>query len=503
MGHLWQRQVVFPPPYSRIHPDCCTPGASVLQLPQNPLHFPSASPASQSRQAREDDENEEDDEDEDDDRSGAHAILHVLAPSPLRPQRSAFASPPRPSSASAQTRAFFDALLALPGSTPGAPRLVYVRDTPTLAPSSAAWYPHLLAAARARRQGTAARAAAHVAHPTVLVFGCTPPLAGAGAGIDEPPAPSIVNLLTAARGAGGSGPAPPRARSGAWGEDDAGDAARAARLRVRLRKWERGGTGALADELPALDAEEGEPAPPRGMVVLGGAGGGLPGALSSLLRGAGGGRRPVEDAGGRFFRSAVLVPRVREAERERACRVARRREINELTMRMGVGAVGGVLSRMEDRPAEETPAAEGAADDATTAAADAPLDAEPSAAARMWDDWGRRLEAWTTVRQIADRALGAALAGGAPAGVLEPTGVAWGAVHAAWAAQRGARDVRKAWAGGAGEKEDVADDAPAVEADELVERVKSDPDLDQHEQRLLGCIVDAGGSPISATSRGR
>jgi hypothetical protein len=76
-------------------------------------------------------------------------------------------------------------------------------------------------------------------------------------------------------------------------------------------------------------------------------------------------------------------------------------------------------------------------------------------------------------------------------------------VHGAWAAQRGARDVRKAWAGGAGEKEDVADDAPAGEADELVERVKSDPDLDQHEQRLLGCIVDAGGSPTSRASRGR
>ena len=36
--------------------------------------------------------------------------------------------------------------------------------------------------------------------------------------------------------------------------------------------------------------------------------------------------------------------------------------------------------------------------------------------------------------------------------------------------------------------EDVEDES----ADELLERIKQDPELEQHEQRLLPCIVDTG-----------
>jgi SpoVK/Ycf46/Vps4 family AAA+-type ATPase len=187
-----------------------------------------------------------------------------------------------------------------------------------------------------------------------------------------------------------------------------------------------------------------------------------------------------------FFRASVLVPGMRLQAEERLCRMSRRREINELAMRMGVGAVGGVLERAEAVEVKgEGERQEGSKED-------------------MWDDWSNQFEPWTSVRQIADRAVGSVVSSGLPQQkklALEPTPVPWTTVHHAWAAQRSAHNLRKSFMRDSVVKvkqkdaEEEHEDAEGEETegekvDEVVERVRQDPDLEQHEQRLLSCIVD-------------
>jgi hypothetical protein len=189
-----------------------------------------------------------------------------------------------------------------------------------------------------------------------------------------------------------------------------------------------------------------------------------------------------------FFRASVLVPGMRLQAEERLCRMSRRREINELAMRMGVGAVGGVLERAEAVEVKgEGERQEGSKED-------------------MWDDWSNQFEPWTSVRQIADRAVGSVVSSVLPQQkklALEPTPVPWTTVHHAWAAQRSAHNLRKSFMRDSVVKvkqkdaEEEHEDAEGEETegekvDEVVERVRQDPDLEQHEQRLLSCIVDPG-----------
>jgi hypothetical protein len=44
-----------------------------------------------------------------------------------------------------------------------------------------------------------------------------------------------------------------------------------------------------------------------------------------------------------------------------------------------------------------------------------------------------------------------------------------------------------------GQEAEAAEKAEeAVTTDEVIEKVRNDPELDSYEQRLLGCIVDSG-----------
>ena len=117
---------------------------------------------------------------------------------------------------------------------------------------------------------------------------------------------------------------------------------------------------------------------------------------------------------------------------------------------------------------------------------------------------GNKLELWSEVRHVADRAVGSVLAAtpGVPRrrSTLEPTPVPWSAVVNAWQAARNTQTLRKAWAKACSntkaareqdEEDDEAEDAEE-NGDEIIERVKSDPDLDPHEQRLLPTIVSSG-----------
>lgn len=339
-----------------------------------------------------------------------------------------------------------------------------------------------------------------------IVFGVTPPIAPTSATsvASAPPTSSnqhgLVNFTARRRSPNSTAPTPPRSTVADWGEDNVAERSREKRLKERLRRWEKGGDSTLLEDLPTLsarpDESEGENGH-RGVVVVGGGPSPVPPMLESLIA-----QRMMNASGASeggevatpFFRASVLVPGVRMQMNEQLCRMNRRRDINELAMRMGVGAVGGVLEPAGEE-VEEGDCLQGGMEGIQE---------------NIWDDWSNHLEAWTNIRQIADRALGSVVSSsGLPQRKklgLEPTPVPWAAVRRAWAAQRSSRDLRKSFMRESGivKQKDVDEEHDSVQGvegeeaegeekvDEVVERVRQDPDLEQHEQRLLSCIVDPG-----------
>lgn len=427
--------------------------------------------------------------------------LHLLAPTSTRGRTSVLTAS-RSNPAPNRMKTFFDDLINLPSpndantagtNTTRRPRIVYVRDFPVLASASATWYPHLLSAVRQRRIGPLARPSSPVYNPMTIIFGITPPIAPthASASSSGPSQHGLVNVAGRRRSSHVTASTPPRSGGADWGEDDAAERAREKRLKDRLGRWEKDGDMALLQDLPELFTrpEETEGVP-RGVVIVGGSS--MPPMLESMIaqRGmANGSSAPESEVTTPFFRASVIVPRVRLQAEERLCRMSRRREINELAMRMGVGAVGGVLERAEAVEVKgEGKRQEGSKED-------------------MWEDWSNQFEAWTSVRQIADRAVGSVVSSSAILQQkklgLEPTPVPWSTVHRAWAAQRSAHNLRKSFMRdsavkivkqkNAEEHEDAeGEEIEEEKVDEVVERVRKDAHLEPHELRLLSCIVDPG-----------
>ncbi|KAG6878708.1 hypothetical protein C0993_011523 [Termitomyces sp. T159_Od127] len=459
------------------------PAANSLSLPRNPLHFPPPRPSSSRSQP---------DEEEDPDAPYVppKISLALLAPPSSMQGRTILASPPRRTAPPSKVKVFFDALVNTPSKVDSAapapnkprPRLVYVRDFPTLASTSSSWYPPLLSAVRERRKGPISRPSSPVCNPMTIIFGMTPPLSPPAS--HNGPGNSLVSMLVSRTSSAAQLSSSPKAGKPDWGEDDAAERAREKRLRDRLKKWESG-DAVLSEEFPRLSTlEEGEDETRPEVILISSLGlPGLPGSNTSN----------TAQNKSSFFRTSVLIPKVRSLTHERAARISRRREINELTMRMGIGAAGGVLERESAAPPQAaTPDSE-------------PSSQTPAAHEQMWEDWGNRIEVWQDVRRIADRALGntlAAAASGAAEPTLESTTVPWSAVHTAWAAHRSAKDLRSSWLKEAfsvhkvaweQEKPDESLQEDTQEHfDEVVERVKSDAELERHEERLLGCIVDSG-----------
>ncbi|KAF9780481.1 AAA-domain-containing protein [Thelephora terrestris] len=543
--------------------------ASVLQLPDHPLHFqvsptsPSQSSSKRSALAA---------EDEDYYYPGqfptAHMTVHLMTP-PVILNRVGTRSVSR--TTQPKLKSFFDDLINVTpppadadgtaeGSTssspsPRKPRIVYVRDFNTLAASASHWYPALLQSVRQRRAGPIARTTSPVLNPTTIVFGVTPPLVpkvrpskgASGAGGVQ----SATNVLTNQRSAyssererAGGSKKSENGRTGGkgeWGEDESSDHAREKRLKERLKKWEEGEKLLLADELPTLQLNSSASEDPHssrtgasssegGFPGLAGIGAsGLLGPFSGVLPGAvlqnlmsspdprsGSGpssSSPSVDATdgstspSNFFRSSVVVPSQRSVQNEKISRMNRRREINEVTVRMALASVGGTLPPLD---AESLESALWKAD-----ADEIPL-AKRADLVRMWDAWGRVVVVWSVVKQAADRALGSVLVSQQehelqdqqhaksrriPKLTLDPTVVPWGAVARALVAKASGQSVRRHWAketAKSGEGEERGEEGASAdgrngkeeELDEVIEKLKQDPDLDEHEQRLLGCIVD-------------
>ena len=438
--------------------------------------------------------------------------------------------------------------------SPRKPRFVYVRDFNTLAPSAAHWYPALLQSVRQRRAGPISRTTSPVLNPMTIIFGVTPPVvpklrpSGGSFGIGG--LQSATNASTNQRSAPSSGTERVGGDSksgngstvgkGEWGEDEHSARAREKRLKERLKKWEKGEKVLLADELPILQSNlsssDNVPSPWSGVQPSGGsfpglAGGGLgaslgplsgvlPGTVLQALMGSPDPRSgfgssspssssPADGIDGptspdNFFRCSVLVPSQRSIQSEKISRMSRRREINELTVRMGMASVGGIL------PPLDVPFLESALRRAE--AEGVPL-AERADLVRMWDAWGYVVAIWSVIKQAVDCALGGVLTARpelqgqqqsksqrTPGLTLDPTVVPWTAVAQAFLTKASAgamrrhraKEIAEAGEGKEGEEDVDADGRREREdeVDEVIERVKRDPDLDEHEQRLLGCIVD-------------
>ena len=450
---------------------------------------------------------------------------------------------------------------SIPGSTdstppPRKPRIVYVRDFNTLAASAGHWYPALLQSVRQRRAGPISRATSPVLNPTTIIFGVTPPVvpklrpSGGSSGIGG--LQSAANVLTNQRpassseteraGGGNKSGSDSTAGKGEWGEDEHSAHAREKRLKERLKKWEKGEKALLADELPTLQSisssSDNIPSSQSGLQSSEGsfpglAGGGLGGSfgpLSGVLPGSvlqslmgspdsrsgfGSPQSHSSSADGidestsqnNFFRCSVVVPSQRSIQSEKISRMSRRREINELTVRMAMASVGGAL------PPLDVPFLEDALRQAEVEGI--PL-AERADLVRMWDAWGRVVAVWSAIKQAVDRALGSVLivqlelqgqhqskSQRSPKLTLDPTVVPWTAIAQAFLTKASAGAMRRHWAkeiaeAGEGKDNKEGEEGANVnsrkgreeEVDEVIERVKRDPDLDEHEQRLLGCIVD-------------
>lgn len=430
---------------------------------------------------------------------------------------------------------------------PRKPRIVYVRDFNTLAASADHWYPALLQSVRQRRAGPLARTTSPVLNSTTIIFGVTPPVVpklrppGGSSGISglQSAVNVLVNQLSASSsetervGKSGSGSI---AGKSEWGEDECSVRAREKRLKERLKKWEKDEKLLLADELPILQSNSSpsDDAPSRSGVqsseggfpglASGGFGGPfgplsgvLPGPVLHTLMGSPDPRSSLSSSPSssssadeidestsqnNFFRHSVVIPSQRSTRNEKMSRMCRRREINELTVRMAVASVGGTL------PPLDVPFLEGAL---RRAGEEGIPPTEQADLVRMWDAWGCVVAVWSVVKQVADRALGSILIAQepelqgqpqkTPKHTLDPTVVSWNVVARAFLTKASASAMRKHWAkettrageveaGREGEEDTDGRKGRGEEVDEVIERVKRDPDLDEHEQRLLGCIVD-------------
>ncbi|KAI0306509.1 hypothetical protein B0F90DRAFT_1808197 [Multifurca ochricompacta] len=475
--------------------------ASLIELPQNPLHFPSQITTSLPQSAVAYDDGD-DGESPSPFFSPAHMTLQLVVPS----QASRMSGNASSKGSMVKAKTFFEMCINMQAPDTGSsgatlrPRLIYVRDFPVLSSSWASLHPALLPAVRQRRQGALSRSNSPVVNPTIIIFGITPSIFPPPSTPSSPPSPQgIMNVLASRSGQATPSVAASRPGKSDWGEEDHAEKAREWRLRERLRKWERGDQ-ALQSELPklltgpAVEDESGSSGQPN-VVLVGGPGGASP--LSSFLGPLlGSASRPSLHSASSgspttsgFLRTSVLVPASRSLSRERISRISRRREINELTMRMAIGAVGGLL---ETRSA----ASHAGARDATNSL-------------KMWDDWGNRIEAWVPVKQIADQAVGRVVSSSLHRGersrpTLSATPVSWVHVSSAWADQRASRDLRKEWMqqssnrpAGYDQQEKDGDFESDTHVDDIIEAVKHDPYLDGHEQRLLGCIVDSASMPTS------
>lgn len=397
-------------------------------------------------------------------------ILSALKTMPSLQGHTAVVTPSRRTVAPpSKLQMFFETLVNLPSpessddTLKNRPRLIYIKDFPTLAPSFSVWYPPLLAAVRNRRKGLISRPSNAVASPTTIIFGMSSPIT---------PPNNSPGYTSNTRDTSSSEVARRGKSENAddWSESEAAELARHERMGTKLEKWEKDAS-TIFDECPTLPTkhESSDSTLKPEIVVIGWPSGpsGLPPLLGMPKHF--GIRGPDGD---KFFRFSAFLPTSPTSPQLRDTRVNRRREINELLVRMELGAVGGVL---EPRPAELANVKSGSGSET-----------QPSnPLSIMWETWGNEIQTSWYIRKVADRAMGSVLAShhlSQKKVTLEPTLVPWTTLQIAWSKVQNAHEIDS----------DEQEDPSKAELgnDKVVESVKNDSNLDPHEHRLISCIVD-------------
>jgi len=196
---------------------------SLIELPQNPLHFPSqATPSFPSSIVA------PDDDDAADMPSAVFSPAHTTVQLVVPLQASRMLGNPPSKGSLVKTRTFFDMCINVQapndaGSSNATlrPRLVYIRDFPTLSSSWTSLHPALLSAVRQRRQGALSQSTSPVVNPTVIVFGITPSIVPPSSLLSLPPGPQgMMNMSTSRSGKATPGVATSRPGKSEWGEED-------------------------------------------------------------------------------------------------------------------------------------------------------------------------------------------------------------------------------------------------------------------------------------------
>ncbi|KAG8708021.1 hypothetical protein FRC08_000157 [Ceratobasidium sp. 394] len=339
------------------------------------------------------------------------------------------------------------------------PRIVYIRDFALLAPRSNSWFPPLYSAIRARRT-SGAGPDKPISSPTTIIFGVCP---------------VISSILPNAASGGGCQCSSCRPSPKRWDESATQD--RADRLKGLKEKWN---SGTLLGDLPSFTRTVKIPKDKK--------------EVDSKDQGDSKDQETTNDSEpsdnptyeqqlNGYFSSCIVAPAKRDPKLERVARERRRRELNELMFRMMLGVKGGEIEN-------------GAA----------PVGEEGGGLTKGWDESLLELD---TFKDVVDRALKMARLSGQEEGEQDRILVAWAQLEDAWRAKNLSDEERKAWtsADDSGGKPDDQENDKEKEAekekeeeklqvDEVIEKVKS-ADLDDHEQRLLGCIVDVVKIPTT------
>ncbi|KAG8707224.1 hypothetical protein FRC08_000629 [Ceratobasidium sp. 394] len=264
-------------------------------------------------------------------------------------------------------------------STGKRPRIIYIRDFGLLSSRSQVWFPSLYSAVHARRIGNAGPDSP-ISNPTTIIFGVSPPIdPDKTTGYEYSSSPSKD-----------------------WEEGASKERAR--RLKDRKEKWDK---GTLLKELPSFEPrikipksrkenEKGNSKDPESS----------PNDDSSYEQELKG-----------YFGSYVVVPATRNANLERAARQKRRRELNELMLRMAIGVKGAEVEQ------GVTPTTEESED--------------------LIKGWGEHLLTSGEVDDVANRAVTMAVI--SSEAERERWLVTWAQLLEAWRAKELCDEERKAW----------------------------------------------------------
>ncbi|KIO28158.1 hypothetical protein M407DRAFT_231109 [Tulasnella calospora MUT 4182] len=465
----------------------------------------------------------------------------------LRPSRGSSMSKRRTDRT--KMRYFFDALLHAPSAPPeegerrsySRTRLIYIRDFEFLAASGASWYPQLLRSIQQLRQGN--DPSGDVVNQVAVVFGLSPALVMYRQPDSTSPATAALSSHQQ------TNPTPSEQDHGKLNEPDRAlrstDEEEGAKLRERgikswLKDWDHYGEEAIRDELPWFDPFNIEAASRGGNLAktFGGVGDGvrvmgsipnmpdLRDQISRMIRAVRGdppAAESSEDDDSQYFSVSAVMPTVRQPELEASERLHRRKEINQLSFRMVLRNMGGIVPGQVDEyvlPKRIYSKDTTAADELEKVEGDFE---STDLTQLMFSEWESSLIDRETLREVAVRALGQSMAtrvaevpmksegstlnDSAEEGTSGLTTVTWSGVALAWRQWFLHERQRKEWIAHQRRKsapnkesrtgdQDPTDDA-GPEIDEVIERVKSDPSLDTHEKRLLSCIVDTTTVPTT------